>query len=353
MAFFEDFAAVHHHRGLLAPFYVLCGAGHQAVVVFFVLSGYFVGGSVIRAFRAGEFYWTRYLTHRLVRLWIVLIPALLLGALWDHLGLLVDRAPALYSGGNGNDMFSDVSGRLSLDCMLGNVVFLQTLLVPPFGSNGSLWSLAYEFWYYVMFPLGVCIVGRFTRPPWQAAIPAALMVLMVPLLSEIIWLLLPTWLLGAFLHWVPSRATSGLQRSAAGAMFAAALFALSSLDTGHHLRYTILCDWTMGLMTVGLIWVLLGAQHRATDTLATRTSRFMAHFSYSLYLLHMPILILLASVLVRDGHWLPGVKTGLVSVAVLALVIGYAWLVANITERRTDALRAWITAKLAIRENAA
>lgn len=79
----------------------------------------------------------------------------------------------------------------------------------------------------------------------------------------------------------------------------------------------------------------------------------MAQFSYSLYLLHMPILILLASFLVGDDHWLPGVKTGLVSVAVLALIIGYAWLVANITERRTDALRAWITAKLAIRENVA
>ena len=353
MAFFEDFAAVHHYRALWAPFYVLCGAGDQAVMVFFVLSGYFVGGSVIRAFRAEEFYWTRYLTHRLVRLWIVLIPALLLGALWDHLGLLFDRAPALYSGGNGNDMFSDVAGRLSLDCMLGNVAFLQTLLVPPFGSNGSLWSLAYEFWYYVAFPLGFCIAGRFTRAPWQAAISVALIVLMVPLLSEILWLLLPIWLLGALLHWVPPRPTSVLQRSIAGALFAAALFALSTLDTRHHLRYTILSDWTMGLMTFGFVWVLLGAQHQATDTVATRTSRIMAQFSYSLYLLHMPILILLASFLVRDDHWIPGVKTGLVSFAVLALIIGYTWLVANVTERRTDALRAWITAKLFIRENVA
>src|SRR6202030_1593882 len=38
---------------------------------------------------------------------------------------------------------------------LGNLFFVQTILCRTFGSNGPLWSLANEFWYYVLFPLGL------------------------------------------------------------------------------------------------------------------------------------------------------------------------------------------------------
>src|SRR5580658_7990721 len=86
-AFFVDLPQVPSHRMLLAGVYLLCAAGHQAVIIFFVLSGYLISGSILRAFRRNEWTWKQYLTHRLVRLWIVLLPALVLGACWDHLGL--------------------------------------------------------------------------------------------------------------------------------------------------------------------------------------------------------------------------------------------------------------------------
>jgi peptidoglycan/LPS O-acetylase OafA/YrhL len=71
-AFFIDFDHVHSHRALLRPLYILSGAGHQAVVIFFVLSGYLISGSVLRSFQRMEWSWAQYTTHRLVRLWIVL-----------------------------------------------------------------------------------------------------------------------------------------------------------------------------------------------------------------------------------------------------------------------------------------
>ena len=61
--------------------------GHEAVIVFFVLSGYFVGGSVIRSMKKGSYAWKPYLFQRLTRLWIVLIPALLLGLAVDLAGM--------------------------------------------------------------------------------------------------------------------------------------------------------------------------------------------------------------------------------------------------------------------------
>src|SRR3954454_24406268 len=42
--------------------------GHEAVVVFFVLSGYLVGGSVLRDIKLQRWSWQKYLTLRLTRL---------------------------------------------------------------------------------------------------------------------------------------------------------------------------------------------------------------------------------------------------------------------------------------------
>src|ERR1700744_2946758 len=99
--FFVDYNQVHDHRALFAVFYILTGAGHQAVVIFFVLSGYLISGSIFRLVESGKWSWRLYLTHRLVRLWIVLLPALVLGAILDNTGLALQLAPALYAGRTG------------------------------------------------------------------------------------------------------------------------------------------------------------------------------------------------------------------------------------------------------------
>ena len=62
-------------RMLLAPFYALTSMGHEAVMVFFALSGFLVGGQAIRRLRRGTFSARDYALRRLVRLWIVMIPA--------------------------------------------------------------------------------------------------------------------------------------------------------------------------------------------------------------------------------------------------------------------------------------
>ena len=44
---FLDFGELHGAGVIAKLFYFCTGLGHQAVMVFFVLSGYFVGGSVL------------------------------------------------------------------------------------------------------------------------------------------------------------------------------------------------------------------------------------------------------------------------------------------------------------------
>ena len=67
----------------LKVFYFATGLGHAAVIIFFALSGFLVGGRALQDLRARRFSWSRYLLRRLTRLWIVIVPALLLTMLFD------------------------------------------------------------------------------------------------------------------------------------------------------------------------------------------------------------------------------------------------------------------------------
>ena len=95
---YVDYRSIESHRAFFAIAYVMTDAGHQAVVIFFVLSGYLISRSIFRNMQHEHWSWTQYLTHRLVRLWIVLVPALILGALLDYAGIHLHLAPALYAG---------------------------------------------------------------------------------------------------------------------------------------------------------------------------------------------------------------------------------------------------------------
>src|SRR4051812_31706693 len=74
-------------------FYFATGFGQQAVMIFFVLSGYWITKTVVRRNAEGRFAWSDYAIDRLSRLWIVLIPALILGAVLDSIGRYGTAAP--------------------------------------------------------------------------------------------------------------------------------------------------------------------------------------------------------------------------------------------------------------------
>lgn len=135
----------------LKLFYAVTGFGLQAVTLFFVISGYWVAGSVIRRVANGRWSWGGYALDRLSRLWVVLIPALVLGLAFDWAGTHFLQLPVYSDGVHGNTVLVGVADHLGIGSFLTNVFFVQTLLGPRFGSNGPLWSLVNEFWYYVRF----------------------------------------------------------------------------------------------------------------------------------------------------------------------------------------------------------
>ena len=134
---------------------------HQAVVVFFLISGWLVGGSLLDKFgQPGAL--RNYAIDRATRLWAVLVPALLLMLAIGAIVGTVDPARADLSAAND----------YSIASFAGNLAGLQTVLVEPYAGNYALWSLSNETWYYVQFPLLLLAFAAGTRASRLAAATA-------------------------------------------------------------------------------------------------------------------------------------------------------------------------------------
>jgi peptidoglycan/LPS O-acetylase OafA/YrhL len=157
-------AAAGETANLIVHPYNATGLAHAAVVVFFVLSGYLVGGSVLRDLKRNAFSWSKYAMRRLARLWTVAIPALLLGTVFDAISLSAFSKTRVLSHA---EITSGLAGTHGVVQFLRYLCFLQSinrLNIPHFGTDWALWSLSNEFWYYALFP--ILVVGIFgTRYP--------------------------------------------------------------------------------------------------------------------------------------------------------------------------------------------
>lgn len=342
---FQDYEDVPHTLANFA-FYGGTSLGHQAVVVFFVLSGYWVGGSVLRSVSAGRFSWRKYGVQRGVRLWIVLLPALLLTLVADSIGRYFFADHSAYQSSPEYDGVVSTGENLGALDLVGNAGFLQTILVEPYGTNTALWSLAYEFWFYALFPCLVIAVAR------RSLRYGVLVLVGLVLVGPQIVLYMPMWCMGAAVaHWqtpllarfdlLPSAARTVLRFGSAGVLVVGAVVArgLSPVPTAQ-------ADYAVaGLMVLLLVTLLPDVEldRRASRWAVLRLSA-AAHWSYTLYAVHLPLCVLLVAALdiqVED-RWSSDPQHWVGYLALSAVPVALAYLLARPTEMRTAAVRARI-----------
>ena len=324
-------------------------------MVFFVLSGLFVGGSVLKSgerFRPGE-----YAVARLTRLWVVLLPALAVTFVTDEVVSIFapEALQGAYYGLWHSGPSTDQSYSLSAWTLLGNVFFIHTILTPVFGTNGPLWSLANEFWYYATFPLLAYAVGSCGRSkPRLGRVAAG--VFGVAILS-----FLPDDMLSGYLVWlmgvavyIAGRGLSCRKRPLAGiATFV--LFAASIAYTKSGVAQAAI--GIPGNYVVGggfsLFCVVIAAwpppQGTRLQMMAKRVAGAMSEFSYSLYLSHFPFLMLIAVFGYGCAKELPDKSGVLHFFAALALLLSLGAVFWALFERHTSALRAFASRRLLAR----
>ncbi|PNH85230.1 acyltransferase [Arthrobacter sp. AFG20] len=337
----------------LKALYAMTSIGHGAVLVFFVLSGYFVGGSVIKASRGGYFSWKAYGITRLVRLWIVLAPALILTLVLDFLGR------TFFAGSSRFGPASDATLHTAPLTAVGNLLFLQPTYVPTLGTNGALWSLTFEFAYYLLFP--IIVLGVVRGAGWPRYASAALALMLCVFFGVNVIILFSAWLLGALLAaqqhhvvsivaaWRPSVRVSA--RFVAVGMLLAAM--LADKISGGSPDYAPPATFVVALMGAIVVGLLLPDPKPGSvvGRLTVSSLGGLAPSSYSLYAMHLPLLTLLAVVLSRDGvtgSWGPSPLNWCLLAVVVAVLVLAGWAFAQATERHTKKLTRWILALTAV-----
>ena len=327
--------------------YAVTGLGHHAVLVFFVLSGYLVGGSVLRAARAGRWSWEDYLTRRAARLYVVLVPALLLTTGLDHLGIRYLAGSGLYhlSPEYSYILPFSAADQLGASTFVGNALFLQMIWVPTFGSNGALWSLTNEWWYYLIFPLLAVRTDARTKRV-VAAVAAACLLWFVGAEIAAYFVI---WLLGVLLAVLPRARITGRRTRIVVTIATLALFSVAAGTAEVHRFGRVIDDFCVGATFTAFVYTVLAWEppERPSARVALVWAE-LAGFSYTLYLVHMPALVLLEALTRRfvPERWRPSLATTGLAFAVGAGVLAYAWSISLLTERRTDVFRRRVVSPL-------
>jgi peptidoglycan/LPS O-acetylase OafA/YrhL len=336
--FFVPYHAVSEPSILTKLLYLLAAFGHQAVMIFFVLSGYLISSSVLSAWTAHKWNWHTYAVSRLSRLYVVLLPALLLTSMWDQAGLRWFGWEGGYVEANPDVVGVGFAERMRLGVWLGNALFLQEILCRPLGSNGTLWSLSYEFWYYVAFPLAVGLLWR-GQPLRRRLLLAVLLLAALGVMNGNMRRYFLIWLMGTAVAILP--APGRLVYVAARVV--APLGLLASLALARAYPRLSLPDFAIGLFFAGTMYCLLHGRMPLPARWYRGAARALSGCSYTLYLTHTPFLLFLAIWLVgASGRWQPDLRHVLSAGAIVVLVGAYTAVVWALTEAHYVRVRHWL-----------
>jgi peptidoglycan/LPS O-acetylase OafA/YrhL len=342
--FFVDYQHVRHKSPALDLLYLCTGFGHQAVMVFFVLSGFFISSSILQSYASGRWSWREYAINRSSRLYAVLIPGLLLGLFWDKLGISLFGGSGVYSHPLKDFGSAIAQNQITFSAFVGNLLFMQTILCPTFGSNGPLWSLANEFWYYVLFPLALAGGVAWAKRAWSQAIALTLLASCLTVLlgwDKFAGFLI--WLAGCGLVLLYSRykIASTLSRclyTLLSSMLVAACL-LSARLGGSLLLGS---DLAVGTAFASFLFGILHLDFGSRSNIYRRGAHLFAGFSYSLYVLHFPLVLFLRAWIARPERWQPDGQHLLYGAAVGILALFFAWAVSTFTESKTSVVRQWM-----------
>jgi len=322
--------------------------GNAAVIFFFVLSGFVIHlGYARRALAEGprvRFDYWPYLVRRARRLYPPFLLALLLTWALDTWGrrlrlpLHHGLYPLLLDGGLGFDH--------RLTTAVRNLVFITN---PVFGSDGPLWSLNYEAYFYLLYPAVFAIARR----SWQAATIALVALSAIGFApiwpASLLWLrgvfeLMIVWWLGALLAerfagrlWLGYGRLSMLTLSFLALPFWRWDPNAQAIVLGF--AFTGMLAACLGLKESGRVassggqgsfgrWVARGS--RVVSCLARL--RPLGAMSYTLYVIHFPILVFMGGCLTKArGGTLPE-HFGWAALGILLCVL-IAWLFHFLVER--------------------
>lgn len=324
-------------------------AGPEAVLVFFVLSGLVVALPVLRR---PDFNWVAYYARRILRLWLPVAASILFALL---LITFVNRTrPDLSS--------LWVKAWLIHDPTWNVVVSAFDPLFGDISLNNPLWTIHWEIIFSLLLPAFVA-VAVVTRRWWWITLLATLPMVAIGIYFSLApWMFLPVFLVGTVIAVRLDALRAWADRRRSSPWFAigcAAVTIVSLLLLGLH--WTVwgvlggpARDQTVtksleyvgaaGLVVVAIIWT------PAIRLLTTRFVRWLGRISFSLYLVHVPIILAIASLFGRSSTPLRLVLSAVASLVVAELFTRFVEAPSHRLSKRTglavaNGMRGWFAAR--------
>ena len=302
--------------------------GHEMVVLFFILSGFVIhlrfANQTNRVPLSLKIFWYK----RLKRLYPPLLFAFLLTFILDSVGkshgwgIYFQQTP--YENIN-RDIVSITEGSV----FVGNLLFLMSVYVTTFGSNVVTWSLMYEWWFYVLYPLFYYLILKigFKKTSSLVLILFLISFFKAQLAPLLLWKVLNSfviWWLGAGLVeiWV-NRATTTRK------LYAFLPYCVCVLPIAFYLKeknieslYQIL-DFIFGIGFTGLIAVCLQLNPRHIIIRVLNFLKPLGDCSYTLYLIHVPIFVFVSGWLINSNGVLPKNQYYVIIGSILVTILAY------------------------------
>ncbi|EAP82453.1 acyltransferase [Sulfitobacter sp. EE-36] len=318
------------HNFFVIIFYALSRLGTEAVIVFFVLSGFLVGGPAYERVKRNTFNVYQYSIDRAVRILVPLFPIIGITVL---VGLLIGNEPEI------------------LRKTVGHIFSVQGAYTPVFNNNIPLWSLAYEIWFYIIAGALAYIFFR-SGATGGKVIAAILLGLSVAVFLQLKVLYLTIWFMGAAAY--VYRPCSGKRMWVAFGVLVIILGVGARQFSKSSSFFSIGVDGLpygsyMGefLISLGMCLVIPNLfLIKSKFTHFGNIGKFLASFSFSLYLIHQPILRLWP---VQDQNIISGRSFSIFLLAV-TVIIFLSWGYAQIFEANSIKVKRFVYRILSLKK---
>lgn len=325
-AFFVEFGLLSsiQQTPLIAVFYSFTRLGQEAVLIFFVMSGYLVGGQALLRLKNDTFLIGDYAIDRTVRIMLPLISALIL-IFFINLIIGVKTDPVTW---------------------WGNLFSLQGVFVKPISD--PLWSLSYEVWFYILIG-GIALLK--SKKSELRNLAFGILFLCILVFTKLNPINLFIWFIGVFAIFIKPSNTNWL-RITIQILFL--LFFLATLQITKGSRsienplllfllpkrevLEICFAFCFSYLLINITCIIPIHKHLIRlNNWGTK----LAAFSYTLYLTHFPVLHALQYFGVPKSEII-SIKSISFFLFELAISLIVSWLIYSIFEKRTKWVKQWI-----------
>lgn len=305
-------------------FYFVCRLGHEAVIAFFVISGFLVGGRGLEKIMTNTFNNKSYIIDRAVRIGIPLVASIIFFFITSQF----------------------IGQRFEWLTAVGNLFSLQGVLCQSLVS--PFWSLSYEVWFYILL-LGISLVASKKR----SGLLIVLICCLVFVKLDPQYLLM--WFMGAFAYLCrPTKHNKWIQWGALLMIMATISLSIVASES-HAISFSwkpnrdVIVMLLAASMCLFIQQIILCQPTGKVSVKVEKAFSYLAGFSYTLYLSHR-ITLLLVFKYIYDMNQAQFTLQGIIAyVSILCMCLVVSWGLYMISERHTYTVKKKIKSIVAIK----